>query len=584
MVMNTHPSILLAQLNFTVGDIAGNVARIRDVHAKAAASGAELVVFPELCVIGYPPEDLIFTPKLCRDAMAAVQELAELTIGDAPAIVLGGIWEGWRDEIGIKNAGSVEFRTRPTVFNCVFLLADGEIAETQAKHHLPNEGVFDERRVFTPGMLPGVIEWRGRKLGILVCEDMWQEEAPAHLVAEKPDILICINASPFELGKQQRREALAANIARQAECPFYYLNMVGGQDELVFDGGSFVMDGEGVVVERLPFFEEVVFDCPCSGLLASAIGDAPLAEGSHERSVRAQSLIPESSSLLYRAMVTGLRDYVEKSGFPGVVIGLSGGIDSALTACVAVDALGAERVQCVMLPSPYTSQISLDDAAELAVNLGVRYDILPITPGMEATDAMLAGLEGVPSPLAQENIQSRLRGLLLMAISNSTGSLLITTGNKSEMAVGYATLYGDMCGAFSVLKDVYKTEVFALARWRNEGAYRSGRVERGATGKNLIPERTITRPPSAELRENQKDEDSLPPYEVLDKILFLMVEERMSVEEISAKGFDRAVVQKIARLLYQSEYKRRQAPPGVKLTRLAFGRDRRFPLTNRFIL
>ncbi len=571
--------LYVSQLNLTVGDLAGNAQHIRAEHARAAQQGAELAVFPELCVIGYPPEDLIFTPKLRRDAMAMVQELALLTAGDAPAMLLGCVWEQESSEFRVQSS---------ELYNAALLLDDGEIKHIQYKHHLPNYGVFDEKRVFERGPLPEVMEWRGRKLGVLICEDMWGETASRHLAAQQPEVIICINASPFEQGKQEKREALASHEARSAGCPLVYLNQVGGQDELVFDGGSFVVDAAGEVVERLAFFTE----------------DAWVWSRDSGKK-NPGSRIPNPESLLYSAMTTGLRDYVNKNGFPGVVLGLSGGIDSALTACVCVDALGPERVHCVMLPSPYTSQMSLEDAATLAVNLGITYDILPISEGMEAAEKMLKGMEGngmrgcpeggaacqkiisIPTAIAFENIQSRLRGLLLMAISNSTGKLLITTGNKSEMATGYATLYGDMCGAFSVLKDVYKTEVFALARWRNEqseGVYGSGRAERGATGINLIPERTITRPPSAELREGQVDEDSLPPYEVLDKILYHLVEERLAVDEVAAKGYDRATVEKVARLLYISEYKRRQAPPGVKLTAMAFGRDRRFPLTNRFTL
>ncbi len=556
--------LFLAQLNFTVGDIAGNAARVCEAYAKAKAEGAELVVFPELCVIGYPPEDLIFTPKLRHDAMVMARELALLT-KDGPAMLLGCVWEEGRGnrEPGIEKFPDSRFQIPDSsLYNAALLLDEGRIQHIQYKHHLPNYGVFDEKRVFERGPLPEVITWRGRKLGVLICEDMWGSEAAAHLAKGKPDMIVCLNASPFEQGKHKRRVALAAQVAQSAHCPLVYLNQVGGQDELVFDGGSFVVDASGEVVERLAFFEEEIREL-----------------GIENRESRKMTLqipdsgfpVPDSYSLLYQAMTVALRDYVNKNGFPGVVIGLSGGIDSALTACVCVDALGAERVHCVMLPSPYTSQISLEDAAELAKNLGVRYDILPISPGMEAAQAMLSGMEGVPSALAFENIQSRLRGLLLMAISNSTGALLITTGNKSEMATGYATLYGDMCGAFSVLKDVYKTQVFALARWRN-------------SQEATIPERIITRPPSAELREGQVDEDSLPPYAVLDKILYHLVEERLAVDEVAAKGYDRAVVEKVARLLYLSEYKRRQAPPGVKLTAMAFGRDRRFPLTNRFML
>ncbi len=554
-------SLYLAQLNFTVGDIAGNAARIRAVYEAAKEANAELVVFSELCLIGYPPEDLIFTPKLRRDAMAAAHELAAITKG-GPAMLLGCVWEEERQEAREESRERRDISHRSPLYsrlyNAAVLLDNGAVQHIQYKHHLPNYGVFDEKRVFERGPLPNIIPWRGKKLGVLICEDIWGDEAPAYLAAQQPDMIICINASPFEQGKQQKREALAAQEAQRASCPLIYLNQVGGQDELVFDGGSFVVDPAGVMVERLAFFEEEV-----SGVGFQVPGK--------EKTSGTRN--PEPETLLYQAMQTGLRDYVNKNGFPGVVIGLSGGIDSALTAVICVDALGPEHVHCVMLPSPYTSQISLDDAAQLAENLAVRYDVLPIAPGMKAAQAMLATLEGVPTPVAFENIQSRLRGLLLMAISNSTGALLITTGNKSEMATGYATLYGDMCGAFSVLKDVYKTEVFALARWRNEQG-----------DSALIPERTITRPPSAELRENQKDEDSLPPYEILDKILYSMVECRMSAEEIVAQGHERAVVERVAHLLYISEYKRRQAPPGVKLSTMAFGRDRRFPLTNRFLL
>lgn len=528
------PAIRLAQINPTVGDIPGNAARIRAAYAEGKAAGAGLVVLPELCITGYPPEDLVFTPAFRRDAMRAAEELAALTAGDAPAMLVGCVWE---------NPDS-------KLYNAALLLDDGDIRHIHRKHHLPNEGVFDEKRLFTAGELPEAVLWRGMRLGVLICEDLWQKEAPEHLAAQKPDGILCVNASPFELGKQERREARALEVAALAGCPLYYLNMVGGQDELVFDGGSFAVGADGRVTARMALFKE-----------DSGFGS----QGSEFRI--------QNSELLYRAMTLGLRDYVEKNGFPGVVIGLSGGIDSALTACVCVDALGAGRVHCVMLPSPYTLEMSMEDAALLAGRLGVRYDIVPIAEGMEAAERMLEWLDGVPSAAAFENIQSRLRGLLLMAISNSTGNLLITTGNKSEMATGYATLYGDMCGAFSVLKDVYKTEVFALARWRNTQG-----------GEAVIPERSITRPPSAELHENQLDEDTLPPYELLDKILFHLIEERLSAEETAAKGIDRATAEKVARLLYASEYKRRQSPPGVKLSGTAFGRDRRFPLTNGFML
>lgn len=531
----------LCQIDLTVGDIDGNRALMERCWKRGKAQGVELLVFPELSLIGYPPEDLIFTPKLQDDAMAAALSLATIT-KDGPAMLVGGVW-----------------REGEHLFNTVFLMDEGRIVHKQYKHHLPNYGVFDEKRVFERGPLPKTFDWRGRRIAILICEDLWGDEALPSVAEGKPDIILVPNASPFEIGKHPRREALAKAAAALTGVPVCYVNQVGGQDELVFDGGSFVTDTAGEVVHRFPFFEEKqnpAFENMSAGRL------------------------PSPESLLYRAMMVALRDYVDKNRFNGVVIGLSGGIDSALTTVIATDALGPERVHCVMLPSRFTSDISVVDATTLAATLGLTYDILGITRGMEAVDSMLSGVEGVPTDLARENIQSRLRGLLLMAISNSTGHLLITTGNKSEMAAGYATLYGDMCGAYSVLKDVYKTEVFKLSHWRNENFPDGARGPRG----EVIAQRILTRAPSAELRENQKDEDSLPPYDILDPILREMVEERKSVEEIAAMGFDRDTVEKVAKMLYLTEYKRRQAPPGVKLTKMAFGRDRRFPLTNRFKL
>ena len=537
--MKTH-SFTIAQINPTVGDIAGNVALIRDAHALAASQQASLIIFPELAVIGYPPEDLLYTSKLIRDAQHAVNELANLTTDNAPAILLGSTH---------AHDG--------TLYNAAFLLDDGNIHAITHKHHLPNFGVFDEQRYFSAGALPSVIAWRGNKLGVMICEDMWHNDVAAHLAAQGADCFISLNASPYDHHKPAQRIAWAKQHCATHHLPLTYVNMHGGQDEVVFDGGSFVMDATGTLTHQHPSFEGSI----------SAI---------------AHATTPDEATLTYLAMMTGLRDYVKKNGFKTVLLGLSGGIDSALTAAVAVDALGAEHVHAVMLPSPYTSQLSLDEARITAENLGIRYDIVPIEDGMAATESMLAHLHdnAIPCPIARENIQSRLRGLLLMAISNSTGALLITTGNKSEMAVGYATLYGDMCGAYSVLKDIYKTDVFALASWRN------GHVPPHAKGKAgiTIPERTITRPPSAELRENQTDQDALPPYDVLDAILKALIEEHQDIATIVARGFDEATVRKVAKLLYINEYKRRQAPPGVKLTQMNFGRDRRFPLTNRFQL
>lgn len=536
--------ITLCQLDFTVGDIDSNCEFMAKAYKKASWTSADLLVFPEMSILGYPPEDLIYTPKLRQDAMRAVEKLAALTAGDGPAMLVGGVWE-----------------EADNLYNTAFLLDEGKVLHRQYKHHLPNYGVFDEKRVFERGPLPEVIHWRGKRIGLFICEDLWGPNVRPYFAKEKPDMLIVTNASPFEAEKYNQRELLAKDAAISCGAPILYVNQVGGQDELVFDGGSFGLSKEGDLLFRQPFFAESV-ETVTFGQYGSVV---PL---------------PEPLELLYLAMMAGLRDYVDKNHFKGALIGLSGGIDSALTACVAADALGPDRVHCVMLPSRYTSDISVIDATTLATSLGLSYHILTITPGMNAVDTMLVGVKDTPTPLARENIQSRLRGLVLMAISNSTDTLLITTGNKSEMATGYATLYGDMCGAYSVLKDVYKTDVFALTKWRN------AHKPKGALGPQgkIIPERIITRPPSAELRENQKDEDSLPPYSVLDPILKQMVEQRKSVEEIVALGFERETVERVAKLLTTTEYKRRQAPPGVKLTSMAFGRDRRFPLTNRFKL
>jgi len=526
--MSENPNIMMAQLNAKVGDISGNAALIASAYEQAVQEGADMLLCPEMCVIGYPPEDLILTPHFQDMAMEAVERLAKLTSGkDKPAMLIGGVW-----------------REEGQLFNTAFLLDGGHVTQQQTKHHLPNYGVFDELRYFTAGALPPVMEWRGHKLALLICEDMWQDDMVPHLAAQQPDIWLCLNASPYEGGgKHDVRLELARKAVQACAAPFYYVNQVGGQDELVFDGRSFMLDANGALVQKYSH---------CKSALATT-DDVP----------------SDIRDLSYEAMKLGLRDYVHKNGFSDVVLGLSGGIDSALTALVAADALGAEHVQCVMLPSPYTSDWSLDDAKELANNLGCAYDIVPIEPHMNASTEAFADMDGVPDALAEENLQARIRGMLLMAISGSKGSLLLTTGNKSEMAVGYATLYGDMCGAYSVLKDVYKTDVFALSRWRNE---------QGA----VMPERIITRPPSAELRDDQKDEDSLPPYDVLDAIIYGLIEQRLSQSEIVEQGYDAEVVARVARLIRINEFKRFQSPPGVKLTPLAFGRDRRFPLTNGF--
>lgn len=545
-------TVSYSQINACVGDLAGNTEKVVAACRSAKEQGVNLLIFPELCLIGYPPEDLVLMPSFQDRAMRTAGELAE-KLKDSPAVIVGGIWrEGER------------------LFNAAFMMEGGKIIRRQYKHHLPNYGVFDEKRVFTCGPLPEAFSWKDTKIGLFICEDLWEDEAALHMAPQQPELLLSINASPFERGKMEARMEVAREMIGRCGAPLVYVNCVGGQDEIVFDGRSFVMDGTGEVVAQGEAFVEEVLG---PGLRVSG-------KELHLVSTETRKPEPETLELFYLAMMTGVRDYVEKNGFPGVVIGLSGGIDSALTACVAVDALGRERVHCVMMPSKYTSDISVVDATKLATELGVGYNILTISQGMEAVEGMLHGMKDQLSGLTLENIQPRLRALLLMAISNATGKILLTTGNKSEMATGYATLYGDMCGAYNVLKDLYKMEVYALSEWRNIQVPPGGK---GPSGQ-IIPERIITRPPSAELRHDQTDQDTLPPYATLDAILKGLIEERASLEELVSRGFDQAMVERIARMLFLSEYKRRQAPPGVKLSPMSFGRDRRYPLTNKFRL
>jgi NAD+ synthase len=454
------------------------------------------------------------------------------------------------------------------LYNAVALLDEGKVAAVTLKHELPNYGVFDEKRVFASGPMPGPINFRGVRLGVPICEDMWLPEVCRCLAETGAELLISPNGSPYELGKDDRR--LNQGVARVTDTglPLAMLNRVGGQDEVVFDGASYVMNPDRSVAHQLPEWDELVVDTHW----------VRTPDGWRCEPGRVHGLEDDLTSI-YHAMVVGLRDYVARNRFPGVVLGLSGGIDSALSAAVAVDALGADKVWCAMMPSRFTSRDSLDDAAECARLLGVRLDNVPIAPAMDAFDAMLAPLfEGRSRDIAEENIQSRIRGLTLMALSNKFGPMLLTTGNKSEMSVGYATIYGDMAGGYSVLKDVYKTTVFKLSAWRNVNR---PRLALGPDGP-VMPRRVIDKPPTAELRENQKDEDSLPPYDVLDAILHDLVEEERSVDDIAAKGFDRETVARIERLLHVAEYKRRQAPPGVKIGRRNFGRDRRYPITHAF--
>jgi NAD+ synthase len=540
--------IALAQLNPCMGDIEGNLAKAR--AARAAVPDADVILFPELFITGYPPEDLDLKRALQDDAREAVKTLAaDTTTG--PAILIGTPW---------REAG--------LLYNAVALLENGRIAARVLKHDLPNYGVFDEKRVFAPGPLTGPLQVRGVRLGVPICEDIWTPEVVECLSETGTEILLVPNGSPYEAGKEDVRLELVRQRVAEAHLPMAYLNQVGGQDELVFDGASLVVNADRKLAWALPPWEEktVLTEWRRDGdLWLCEPGDCTPPE--------------ESTQSVYHAMMLGLRDYVNKNRFPGVVLGMSGGIDSALSAAVAVDALGRERVRCIMLPSRYTSDDSLSDAAECAQLLNVVYETIPIEQAVEAFGTTLAPVfAGHKADTTEENIQSRIRGLILMALSNKFGPMVLTTGNKSEMSVGYATLYGDMCGGYNVLKDIYKLEVFALARWRNQT------VPVGAKGPpgRVIPERIITKPPTAELRANQTDQDSLPPYEILDAILECLVEKEMAFEEVVAKGFDPATVKRVEHLLYLSEYKRRQAPPGVKIGPRNFGRDRRYPITNAF--
>ena len=543
--------IALAQLNPIVGDIVGNVELLRQARAEAATAGAELVITSELLVSGYPPEDLVLRPIVQDTVAREIAALAAETSDGGPAVLVGTPW---------VDDGKL--------YNAALLLEGGEIAAMRFKRDLPNYGVFDEKRVFHTGPLPGPVNFRGVRLGVMVCEDMWTDEVSECLEESGAEILTVLNGSPYEQDKWDTRLNLA--VARATECrmPLIYVNQVGGQDELVFDGGSFVLGADASLRAQAPAWTENVLITEWS-----RDGDAWVCAETERHPP------PDGDRAIYAAMVLGLRDYVRKSGFPGVLIGMSGGIDSALTAAVAADALGPENVHCVMMPSPYTSQESLDDASEAARLLGVRLDSVSIEPAMNAFAEMLAdAFAGTEADTTEENIQARSRGLALMALSNKTGSMVVSTGNKSEMSVGYATLYGDMCGGYSVLKDVYKTKVFELSHWRNENR------PVGALGPDgmVVPENIIFKPPTAELKHDQKDEDTLPPYDALDAILAGLNERDMSIDDVVAEGHDRALVLRIWRMLLGAEYKRRQAPPGVKITGRSFGRDRRYPIVNAF--
>jgi NAD+ synthase (glutamine-hydrolysing) len=538
-------SIALAQVNFKVGDIDGNLERISSAIAEAKARNADnkalMVVFSELGLIGYPPEDLLLRPSLQHRIEEALLHVSSLS--DDITIVVGYPWS-----------------EKGQLFNMAGVWQNGEQVARYAKRCLPNYQVFDEQRYFTPGDEVCIFEWLGHKVGLTICEDIWHEHPIAESKAAGAELMVNINASPFHAGKLQQRHELLSDHAKNHQLPIVYVNQVGGQDELVFDGASFVVDAKGEVVACAPEHE--------SDVLLVDFDESLQVQSEHKLFAK-----PELASI-YDTLVLGVRDYIEKNRFKGIVLGLSGGIDSALTLAIAVDAIGKDRVEAVMMPFKYTSSMSMEDAKLEADALGVSYKVLPIEPMYNAFMLALKDeFAGLAADTTEENLQARCRGVMLMAISNKKGYMVITTGNKSEMAVGYATLYGDMVGGYSALKDVYKTIVFQLSRYRNELAVSQGEAE-------IIPERVITRPPSAELAPDQVDEDSLPPYAILDQILEYYIEGDMSVDKIIAKGFTREDVTRITRLVDLSEYKRRQAPVGVRITSRGFGRDRRYPITN----
>ena len=551
--MTRKLALAMAQINPIVGDLSGNSQLILDARATAKDAGADLVLFSEMVMVGYPAEDLVLKPFFQDKVAAAVNALAAETSDDGPALIIGTPW-----------------RIEDKLYNVSMLLDGGEIKAIRPKHELPNYGVFDEKRVFSQGPMPGAVTFRDVALGIMTCEDMWMPDVSECLEETGAEILLVPNGSPFETDKIDMRMAHAVARVKETGLPLVYVNQVGGQDELVFDGASFALGSDCKLVAQLPNFE--------SSLQLIRWEDT----GGGWHCVEGSMVKPaDGLDAVYKAMVLGLRDYVNKNGFPGVVLGMSGGIDSALSAAVAVDALGAVRVHCVMMPSPYTSQESLDDADIACKLLDVKIDSVNIKPAMDAFDEMLAPIFGeTQSDTTEENIQARARGLTLMAISNKNGAMVLTTGNKSEMSVGYATLYGDMCGGYSVLKDIYKMDVFALCRLRN--AEKPSGIDLLGPDGPVMPERIITKPPSAELRPDQRDDDSLPPYDKLDDILKCLIEGEMGLQEITKRGHNPETVQRVWRMLDLAEYKRRQAPPGVKVTSRAFGKDRRYPITNAF--
>jgi NAD+ synthase (glutamine-hydrolysing) len=527
--------IAVAQINTTVGDFTGNTARVLDAIARAKAGGATLLVAPELTLSGYPPEDLLYREDFCRQAEAALQTVAAAAQGIT--VIVGYP----RAENGVR-------------YNAAALCQDGKVADIYDKQKLPNYRVFDEKRYFEAGHVPLVFEHEGRCIGITICEDLWFAEPAAQAKAAGAELLLSLNASPYHLGKLDERYGVMRARVRETGLPLLYVHLTGGQDELVFDGASFALDAKGEVTYQAPSFQETVDIVEFTGSTVAGTKAA------------AQSL----EATVYQGLVTGVRDYVNKNGFPGVLLGLSGGIDSALVLALVVDALGKDRVHAVMMPSEYTASISVEDAREMVNILGVKYSEIAIKPMFEAFKAALAdNFKGRAEDTTEENLQSRIRGMLLMAMSNKFGAIVITTGNKSEMATGYATLYGDMAGGFALLKDISKMLVYRLSNYRNT----LGRV---------IPQRVIDRPPSAELKPDQKDQDSLPPYDILDAIIERFMEQDQSPETIIAAGFDAATVRRVVRLIQLNEYKRRQAPVGVRITPRGFGKDWRYPITSKY--
>ncbi len=548
--ISSRLKIALAQANPTLGDLDGNIAKLREMRSRAGALGADLIVFPELFVTGYPPEDLVLKPAFQKAARARVEALAA-DLGPGPAVLTGTVWP----EDG-------------KVYNAVALLDNGKVEAVRFKVDLPNYGVFDEKRVFTPGPMPGPINFRGVRLGVPICEDIWAPDVAECLAECGAEIIISPNGSPFDWTKPDVRMNIAVARVTETGLPLLYLNQVGGQDELVFDGASFVLNADRSLAAQLPAWQEKV-----------ALTDWRKTESGWRCETGELAVIDHGDAAAYHACVLGVRDYVEKNGFPGVILGLSGGIDSALVAAIAVDALGPERVRAVMMPYRFTSSASVRDADVCAKALGLNYQTLPIEAAVQGIAKSLEpALAGTQPDTTEENIQARARGIVLMALSNKFGGMVVTTGNKSEMSVGYATLYGDMNGGYNPIKDLYKMEVYRLARWRNAHVPKGGKGPSGI----VIPEAILTKVPTAELRANQTDQDSLPPYAVLDDILACLIEKEMPLADIVARGHPAETVKKVERLLYLAEYKRRQAPPGVKISSRNFGRDRRYPIVNKF--